>query len=397
MATSTRAVSWGVRHAACLLVLVGCGFSSPSAGGEEPDAAWWDPAYRHRRRIEVTPGLVRPDKGYAGYTVRLAALDRSALTGLTASCDDLRVVAFDGERWIEQPRHLLGCGAAAADLRFALPEGELDLRFALPVDLADGETWREAYLYYDREDPPAPPAAAGAAVYLWWDDGSADRSNACTRGRMDAWLGTGDLDSLAWDPTGGYRFDTGDDGQESLRCAVDERDVLVEAEWLHTGCYNNNMQSGVCARVQIKSGTGTAELADHYYCTSRGQNPMCSDDDQAIYDGDIVKTDNEIIALQGSGDPPPITVGQWRKQALAVFGADRPQLRFWDADASWPGLASPPASALQASGEDTQGHPGRGAAGVMIAQDIGKLRNLAIRRYVEPEPVVTLLDEEQAP
>ena len=372
-------------------MLVGCGFSSPSSstGGEEPDAGWWDPAYRHRRRLEVTAGPMQPDKGYAGYTVRLASLDRSALTGLSASCDDLRVVAFDGERWLERPRHLLGCEAGIAG-------AVLDLRFALPVDLADGEAWREVYLYYDREDPPAPPAATGTAVYLWWDDGAADLSGACTRGRMDAWLGTGDRDTIAWDAAGGYRFDTGDDGQESLRRAVDERDVLVEAEWMHTGCYNNNMQSGVCARVQIKSGAGTAELADHYYCTSRGQNPMCNDADQGIYDGDIVKTDNEIIALQGSGDPPPIAVGQWRKQALAVFGGTPTQLRFWDANASWPGLATPPASALQASGEDAQSYAERGAAGVMMAQDIGRFRNLAIRRYVEPEPAVALLDEEQA-
>lgn len=33
----------------------------------------------------------------------------------------------------------------------------------------------------------------------------------------------------------------------------------------------------------------------------------------------------------------------------------------------------------------------------MIVRDIGRLRNLVIRRYVEPEPVVELLDEERAP
>jgi hypothetical protein len=167
---------------------------------------------------------------------------------------------------------------------------------------------------------------------------------------------------------------------------------------MHTGCYNNNMQSGVCARVQIKSGAGTAELADHYYCTSRGQNPMCNNDDQAIYDGDIVKSDNEIIAVQGKSDPPPIAVNQWRKQALAVFGAAPTHLRFWDADAGWPALATPPESALQATGDDATGdHQGRGAAAVMITQDIGRFRNLVTRRYVEPEPAATLLDEEQAP
>jgi hypothetical protein len=154
----------------------------------------------------------------------------------------------------------------------------------------------------------------------------------------------------------------------------------------------------MCARVVIASGTGAGEQADHYYCTSRGQNPMCNNNDQGIYDGDIVKTDNEIIALQGLDDPPPIMPNQWRKQALAVFGAGPTHLRFWDADASWPALATPPAEALQATGQDSMGdHQGRGAAGVMITQDIGRFRNLVIRRYVEPEPTARLLAEEQAP
>lgn len=375
-----------MHRAVCLLALGGCGFSAPSIGSPEGGEAWWDPAYRHRRRLEVTAGAAGPEKGYAAYTVRLAPFDPSALTGLAASCDDLRVVAFDGERWLERPRHLLGCGAS-----------EADLRFALPVDLAAGATWREAYLYYDRASPPAPPVATGTAVYLWWDDGSADLADAYARGRMDAWQGSDHRNSIAWAPAGGYGFDTGDNGQDSQRRAVDERDVLVEAEWMHTGCYSNNMQSSVCARVQIASGTGATESANHYYCSSRGQNPACNDDDQDIYDGDIVKSDNEIIALQGLDDPPPIVANQWRKQALAVFGTGPTQLRFWDADASWPELATPPAAALQATGEDADDHPGRGAAGVMMTQDIGRFRNLAIRRYVEPEPVVRLLDEEQAP
>ena len=383
-----RAYHRAVRHAVCLLALAGCGFSSPRPGDDPggSDVEWWDPAYRHRRRIEVTAGPIQPDKGYAGYTARLAPLDPSALMGLSASCDDLRVVAFDGARWLERPRHLLGCGTA-----------ELDLRFALPVDLAAGATWREAYVYYDREAAPAPPAPTGTAVYLWWDDAAADLTGACQRGRMDAWNGTSHRDSIAWNAAGEYRFDTGDDGQESLRRAVDERDVLVEAEWLHTGCYTNNMQSGVCARVQIKSGTGASESADHYYCSSRGQNPTCNDNDQAIYDGDIVKTDNEMIAVQGTTDPPPIVKDQWRKQALAVFGAGPTKLRFWDADASWPGLATPPSDRLQATGEDASDHAGRGAAGVMMTQDIGRFRNLVIRRYVEPEPTVAVQGEEQAP
>lgn len=349
--------------------------------------AWWDDAYGHRRRLAVTVGVVRPDKGYAGYTARLAPFDATALTGVTGSCDDLRVVVQDGERWVERPRHLLGCGTTAADLRFALP-----------ADIADGATWRDAFVYYDRKIPPAPLPADEAAVYLWWDDATTNRAAAYTRGRMDPWQATGHRESMAWDAAREYRFDTGNDAQESMRRDVDERDVLVEAEWRHTGCYDVNMQSGVCARVLIASGAGATETADHYYCTSRGQHPSCSFDDQGIYDGDIVKSDNETIALQGLDDPPPFVPNQWRKQALAVFGAGPTHLRFWDADESWAALATPPDEAAQARGEDTTNNlPMRGAAGVMMSQDIGRLRNLVIRRYVEPEPVALLLEEEQAP
>ena len=45
-------------------------------------------------------------------------------------------------------------------------------------------------------------------------------------------------------------------------------------------------------------------------------------------------------------------------------------------------------------GSDASDYQGRGFAGVMTAQDIGRFRNLVIRRYVEPEPTVTIESEE---
>ena len=194
-----------------------------------------------------------------------------------------------------------------------------------------------------------------------------------------------------------YTYDTGDNSQSSYRRSVDERDVLVEASFKHTGCYPYNMQSSVCARGVILSGTGASEQSTHYYCTSRAQNPSCPDNDQGLYDGDIVDEDNETIAVQGLTDPPPIVPGQWRTQALAVFGTAPTQLRFWDADAAWSTLAVPPASTLQATGAPVREHTSRGFAGVMTAQDIGQLRDIVIRRYTEPEPVVTLEAEVARP
>jgi hypothetical protein len=375
----------------CSLVLglvAACSFraSIDPAGDDDPLVPpWWDTSFAHRRQLTVTTGPLHPDKGYAGYTVRLAPFDAHALTGLAASCDDLRVVAWDGARWTELVRHLIGCGTEAADLRFALP-----------AEIADGASYRDAYLYYGNPAAGAPAAADGAAVYLWWDPATRDRRTDYVHGRMDAWLATRYDDSLSWSGQGYYTYDTTDDSQSSYRRAVDERDVLVAVSLFHTGCYPNNMQTGVCARGIVASGSGATELSDHYYCTSRAQNPSCSNADQGIYDGDIVKTDNEILAFNNPTDPPPIVASQWRTQALGVFGAHPTQLRFWDADAAWPALANPPADALLATGSDATDNAERGFAGIMTAQDKANLRDLVIRRYVEPEPTVTF-DDEQSP
>lgn len=368
-----------MRWAACAIVMVAaCSFTPgyvQDAPGDAADAVvsnvdppWWDAAWGKRRRLVVTTGANRPDKGYSGYTVRLAPLD--------AGCE-VRVVTWSDSAWTVIPHHLIDCA---------------DLRFGLPVDIADSATWTDAFLYYD--NPSALPApVVPEQVYRFWDDASVDRSADYARGRMDAWLSTGHDDSLAYDGGGFYTYDTGDDSQSSYRIDIDERDVLVEAEWFHTGCYTNNMQSSVCVRGKIASGSAGTELSDHYYCSSRAQNPMCNNNDQGIYDGDIVKSDNEVIAVQGANDPPALVANQWRRQALAAFGVNPTHLRFWDADSSWPALAMPPPTALLATGDDATDFEGSGFAGVMTAQDIGRIRNVVIRRYVEPEPSVTAESE----
>jgi hypothetical protein len=376
----------GLGYSLVFGLVAACGFRSPPGlpGDDDPLAPpWWDASFAHRRALTVTTGPLHPDKGYAGYTVRLASFDSHALAGLTTSCDDLRVAAWDGAQWTELARHLIGCGTGAADLRFALP-----------AEIADGATYRDAYLYYGNPAAGPPAAADGTAVYRWWDPGTRDRRADYVHGRMDAWLATGYDDSLGWDGQGYYTYDTGDDSQSSYRRAVDERDVLVEVSLFHTGCYSYNMQTGVCARGIVLSGSGGSEQSNHYYCTSRAQNPNCADNDQARYDGDIVETDNEILAVNNPIDPPPIVPSQWRKQALGVFGIHPTQLRFWDADAAWPALASPPPGALLTTGTHTTDYVGRGFAGIMTAQDKANLRDLVIRRYVEPEPTVTLGNEQ---
>ena len=142
-----------MRALALCAALGACGFTARTGGtsdatsidGPPQPQSWWDPAYGARRRLVVTTGPTRPDKGYAGYTV-FAALDPTTLGGLATDCRDLRVVTYDGEAWAEIGRHVIGCGST-----------RLDLRFAVPVDLPDAMPWYGAYIYYGASSVGAPP------------------------------------------------------------------------------------------------------------------------------------------------------------------------------------------------------------------------------------------------
>ncbi len=367
-------------------LLLGCSFSGSEGqdGADEIGTPWWDEAWAHRRRLAVETGPVLPDRGYQGYTAFLS-LDTSQWPASSADCADLRLLTWGNDTWTELPVHLVGCGAGA------------ELRFALPGDLPAQSAWSDAYLYYGNPaaSADARPSLTPTNVYRWWDDGGVDRGADYLRGRMDPWSSTGYDNTLAWSSNGYYTYANPNDSQGSYRIPVDERDVLVEAEWFHTGCQIVNMQSGVCLRGIIASGSGAAEESTHYYCSSRAENPTCQIADEAIYDGDIVKSDNEILAINNPVNPPAIKTNQWRKQALAAFGAAPTLLRFWDSDDGWPRLAAPPTDKLAISGADaTNDYPFRGFAGIMTSQDAARVKNLVIRRYVEPEPLASLGEEE---
>lgn len=57
----------------------------------------------------------------------------------------------------------------------------------------------------------------------------------------------------------------------------------------------------------------------------------------------------------------------------------------------------PAAASLQATGSDATDYQGRGFAGLMTAHDIARFRGVLVRRYVEPEPVVSIESEEIRP
>ncbi len=335
---------------------------------------WWDPAYPRRVRVTVTTGPNVPFHGYEGYTVRLI-YDTATLVSegwLQPDCDDLRVVFWDGAAWQELPRHLLGCNAAASDLRFALR-----------ADIAANDSDDQYYLYFGNPAAPAPAPLAPTDVYLWRDDASSDRLGSYDTGRVDTWGSTNTwVQKTSWNAAGYYDYQTLDDEVSSFRRPVAERDVYAEVELFHTNCYPSNMVTGVILRGIIASGTAGSETADHYYLSQRGHQAECGAG--YLFDGDVIETERGIVAIDGP-NPAALPRSQWRKQALAAWGINPTQINFWDDDAGWPNPGWP-AGPPQTSGADADDYEGFGFAGIWIAQDEGRFRGMLIRRYVEPEP-----------
>lgn len=348
---------------------------------------WWNLDWPLRQNIQISTGANTPDKGYADYTARLTGLDTASLIAdnqLEPDCSDLRVLYWDGSGWSNLAYHLLNCNSASSDLRFAMQAD-------VPASSSDDNY----YLYFGNPGAGAAPALSPTNVYLWFDDGASNRIGSGTgagrtgsqylHGRTDAWHGTGWDDSATWNAAGYYDFDTGDNFTSGYRRGVDERDVLVEAEFFHTDCYAINMTTGVAARI-ITSGSGGSENSSHYLAAQRGENSNCSGGGYAG-DGDVDENQRANTAVDGP-NPAAIIENQWRKQALAVFGGATTNVRYWDNDSAWsnPGY---PTVTTNISNSYTTSVTARGEAGIMTAQDQGRWRNLLIRRYVEPEPTLT--------
>ncbi len=292
---------------------------------------------------------------------------------------DRNAAKHQGAGWQELKRHLLACNTAATEVRFAIRE-----------DIAANTADDRYYLYYGNAAASPPAPLAPTDVYLWHDDATADRLASYDTGRIDTWGSTNTwVENTSWDSAGYYVYRTADDNVSSFRSPVDERDLYVEIELFHTACFPDNMVTGVIVRGVIATGSGASETADHYYLGQRAHQAECG----AGYprDGDIYKTERQTVAIDAP-DPPALPRSQWRKQALASVGVNPTQLTYWDSDGGWSSLGWPQLTPL-VSGPDADDYEGSGFAGLWIAQDSGRFRNMLIRRYTQPEPTVTLDSE----
>lgn len=360
------------------------GIASLAVGYVSPAAAqaWWDSGYGDRQIVEITTDANTPDKGYDGYTVRISGVDTASLvsTGeMRADCNDLRIVYWDGAANTDLPRHVLNCNSANTDIRFMMVANQ-----------EANSTSQDYFFYFNNSSAGAPTALSTTNVYLWYDDASSDRRSDYIYGRFDPWHGAKSDNSLAYDIAGYYTIDTGDNFNSGARRAVDERDVYLEVETFHTGCYPLNMNIGAVTRG-IVTGNGGDETSTHYYATTRAEFPTGCDDVGYPTDGDIVEGSSAGTAVNGP-DLGDIVANQWRRFALASWRVNPTFLSYYEEEdtGNWTALGYPSVANLHVTGTDAIDSEGRGEAGIVFSQAELRWRNMLIRRYIEPEPVLTL-------
>jgi len=357
---------------------------------------WWNTAFGKRQVITVTVGPNAPAGGYVGYTVNLRFLDTASAViagDLLLTGNDLHVVYWDGSTWTDLPCHVINFNTASTEVRFALAAA------------ITGGSDSNYYLYYRNPSAGFPPAMTTTNVYRWYDDGSVDRRSSYTNGRVHATgPGSGTLtfpSSFVYDAANkAYSYDTTNDHCESLRRLVGERDVLVTYDLYQTGAYDTNMCSGPLARLSTDNGAAAVENATGFYmymlCNS-GANPGAAYAGHGDIGQNAIQNGGGILDGAASGIPQ-VALNAWHSVGLAAFGATPTTLKGWYVNAPIPaslGLFGVTATLAGSQSAGETASPGQ--AGLYVNQDIGKLRNILIRRYTEPEPSLLLGGLETAP
>ena len=345
--------------------------------GYNATVPWWNISWNNRQRINVSTGANTPYNNYSGYTVQFA-LDMTA-GDFKGDGSDLRVVFWNGTDHIQLDREILDPGSSSARVRFMLQQNIS----AHSIDTS-------YYMYYNNPSAGAAPSN-NSQVYLWYDNASRNREDEYVQGGVDdsghgsgAWQ-----DSITYDTlNGGYTFYTDDNFADSLRPKnLLERDVYVEYEGYQTNAFSNDMTSGPIIRLQLIGGSGGSERSDHFYFYTMAYSTF--ENSEYNYHDDIVEDerDNVVIEYGVLGKFPRQT---WVRLGIASWGVNPTYLKaFYDNESGgWDGF--------RFSGSDgSDDNENAGQCGLWVQQDAGRLRNIVVRRYTEPEPVLSLDTVEQ--
>lgn len=345
---------------------------------------WWNSDYSSRRNVNVTTGSNTPYKGFAGYTVQFTVNTTALVTAgkMQSNGDDLRIVYYNGSSYEELDKHIID-----------MNESSTKVRFQLQANVSASSFDDNYYMYYNNSVVGAGPANY-SNVYLWYDDASSDRESEYTQGRVDSTAHGGSWgDTIAWDSSGNYTFDTGDNFADSLRpTGLNERDVYIEYEEYQTGAYATDMTSGPLVRW-VGTGSGGTEDSSHWYCYEISDSAY---ETGSYASHDDITADDRGSVVVSNGTLSTFPQQSWTRMALASWDTNPTNLKVWY-------YASPTESESGSFGisgrfngthDSASDNEDAGEVGIWLQQDAGRVRNIIIRRYVEPEPTTSLGEEE---
>jgi len=343
----------------------------------EASQNWWDISYQFRRQITVMTGINSPYNGYAGYTVEMTM--NTISPNIQDDGDDLRIVWWDGSDWQELDRHII-----------APDTDSTTIRFRLQADIAASSSDDNYYIYYGNDATGAGPANL-ENVYLHYNDFSTDRSGEYYIGRLGItnWHGNG-VYSPPYD-AGNQRisYDTGDNfAGEWVVADIDERDVYMEMQLRDSGKYPTNTTPGLLARIQwaipgssINDFYAASFTQGNYNEAGIGRNArnaLTSAYDPA---GTKYYSNNTVYRFYFA------VWGINTTSFKADFVSDPGQLQ-------WKPGATPYVDSLSSEASDIEAS---GPVGFLVAQQKGWVDEFMVRRYIEPEPTLSLAAEEPIP
>jgi hypothetical protein len=326
----------------------------------EDDPPWWNGDYGMRRNltIEENAAGVLP----AGYSVvALMNTEDEVIAGtMRSDGNDLRVVWFDGVSRVELDRHLVAINTTQTEIWFMTQDD---------IDTADDRY----YLYYDNPAAGAPPAywsdSMGAAaqssrVYL-----AADHFEDTLVGAFpDGWEGSPDYRVEA---EGGNQVlevnDISTDGDYLFAGRYDWGDIVIQGRMRAVSTFPSQAYYGFYFRAEAEFDFETAWYGAYDHNTAQVYTMKLSSADATGLSPPIQEISSWSVSSVGTA---------WHTYEIRLAG--RTAVFFLDdvEQYSWTN-----------TGGMTQGRIGV-CAGYVAAE--ARFDDIIVRRYVEPEPTVSL-------
>ena len=309
---------------------------------------WWDSNYKYRKKLTVTNNAA---SAISDYSVKLI-LDTQTLVAsnkLKSNCDDLRLVYFDGITSTELDIINELCNSASTEIWFKIKNS-----------INANSAGSNYYLYYGNPSAINPPSNRNS-IYLKWDDFS---TNTLSNYQLGNWLcyhgSCNNFMNLSYD-NGRILFNTTNDHDSGLRLGLNQKDVYAKVTYSVSGSYLENSTVGIGLRWAGDDEYYTAHIAGNEY-----PSPAIAKEKRTKY----VKKNTTITYHPGDGTLFTLAFAVWDEN-----------LKLWYNNI------------LMLSGDDDD-IDDAGDIVFEVGQAIGYIDEILVRKYTEPEPSITLADEE---